>query len=199
MENLKFNKDTIRLYEAENATEGNNIFFVSHKDVENLYQYENDSNLKNVTEKYSKEIDEFFDERERYIADRQVKYAGYPQFMWKHLDKCWPLPSLKQWVKDTLNGKKDSTTFIHIPNSQSFMQINSSNGISIDEVNWFGDYHDSGYEREIDYTDRYDDRSRKSVSQMLITLLALSDAEIELTDEQIEKVINLIEKKPALS
>lgn len=197
MENLKFNKDTIRLYEAENATEGNNIFFVSHKDAENLYQYENDSNLKNVTEKYSKEIDEFFDERERYIADRQVKYAGYPQFMWKHLDKCWPLPSLKQWVKDTLNGKKDSTTFIYIPNSDSFMQIDFSGKhlfpVSLNEVN------DSGGYPEVYYKNIYDDNSRKSVSQMLITLLALSDAEIELTDEQIEKVINLIEKEPALS
>lgn len=186
-------KDAVQLFRYINGDPDVTTLLVRTKGKWNCKDLENSPNYENVTEKYFKEIQEYFNERERYISDRKVKYAGYPRFMWKHLDEYWPLPSLKQWIRDALSGEKDSTTFIPIPNSQSFMQINSSNGISIDEVNWFGDYHDSGYEREIDYTDRYDDRSRKSVSKALITLLALTNTDIELSDEEMDKVIDLIE------
>ena len=188
------NKDSVQLFKFAHSDPERIVVLVCDKNYPECEELEKNPYFENVTEEYSKEIQKHFNERERYIADRKVKYADYPQFMWKRLDQFWPLPSLKQWVRNALNGEEGSTTFIPIPNSQSFMQINSSNGISIDEVNWFGDYHDSGYEREIDYTDRYDDRSRKSVSKALITLLALTNADIELSDEEMDKVIDLIER-----
>ena len=186
-------KDTVQLFRYINGNPDVTTLLVRTKGKWNCMNLEKSPDYENVTEKYSKEIQEYFNERERYIADRKVKYESYPQFMWERLDQFWPI-SLKQWVRDALGGEKDSTTFIPIPNSQSFMQINSSNGISIDEVNPSGDYHDYGFEREIDYTGRYDDRSRKSVSKALITLLALTNADIELSDEEMDKVIDLIER-----